>query len=147
MAEIARMGFEQFADRLTAAWNGGKPELMRSFENIGKAYLAFAREEPAYYAAMFASGLSPGGSPELRQAADRAFDLLRDAAEALCATFPPERRPPALMMALHIWAISHGIASLFGGKGGRKTPMSPEELLEAGMLVYLQGLGFGPHGS
>jgi AcrR family transcriptional regulator len=147
MAEIARIGFEQFADRLTAAWNGGKPELMRSFENIGKAYLAFAREEPAYYAAMFASGVSPGGSPELRQAADRAFDVLRDAAEALCATIPPEKRPPALMMALHIWAMSHGIASLFGGKGGRKTPMSPEELLEAGMLVYLQGLGFGPHGS
>jgi hypothetical protein len=56
---------------------------------------------------------------------------------------PPERRPPALMMALHIWALSHGIASLFGrGDAGRRTlPMSPEELLEAGVLVYLHGLG------
>jgi hypothetical protein len=47
------------------------------------------------------------------------------------------------MMALHIWALSHGIASLFGrGDAGRRTlPMSAEELLEAGVLVYLRGLG------
>jgi hypothetical protein len=49
------------------------------------------------------------------------------------------------MMALHVWALSHGIASLFGRTEGRKTPMSPEDLLEAGVLVYLQGLGIsGP---
>jgi hypothetical protein len=47
------------------------------------------------------------------------------------------------MMALHIWSFSHGIASLFGrGDAARRTlPMTPEELLEAGMLVYLKGLG------
>ena len=50
---------------------------------------------------------------------------------------------PAMMMALHIWSLSHGIASLFGrGDAGRRAlPMSPEELLEAGVLVYLRGLG------
>ena len=47
------------------------------------------------------------------------------------------------MVALHIWAMSHGIASLFGrGDAARRTlPMSPEELLEAEMLIYLRGLG------
>jgi len=47
------------------------------------------------------------------------------------------------MMALHIWALSHGIASLFGrGDAARRTlPMSAEELLEAAVLIYLQGLG------
>ena len=51
--------------------------------------------------------------------------------------------PGALMMSLHIWALSHGIASLFGrgDAGRRKLPMSPEQLLEAGVLVYLRGLG------
>jgi hypothetical protein len=47
------------------------------------------------------------------------------------------------MMALHIWSMSHGIASLFGRQDSRKLPMSPKELLEAGLLVYLQGLGIG----
>jgi len=56
---------------------------------------------------------------------------------------PAGRRPPAMMVALHIWSLSHGIASLFGrGDEGRRTlPMKPEELLEAGVLVYLRGLG------
>ena len=47
------------------------------------------------------------------------------------------------MMALHIWSLSHGIASLFGrGDAARRAlPMPPEELLEAAVLIYLRGLG------
>jgi len=47
------------------------------------------------------------------------------------------------MTALHIWAMSHGIASLFarGDRGQRSLPMTPDDLLEAGVLVYLRGLG------
>ena len=64
-------------------------------------------------------------------------------AEALIARMPAARRPPALMVALHIWSLSHGIASLFGrgDAASRKLPMQPEELLEAGVLLYLRGLG------
>ena len=49
-----------------------------------------------------------------------------------------------MMVALHIWALSHGIAALFVGRTDvlrRKLPMAPEELLEAGLLIYLQSLG------
>jgi AcrR family transcriptional regulator len=145
MADVARRGFEEFTVRLRTAWNEGKPDPMRAFEAIGRAYLAFAREEPAFYAAMFEAGTPHDRTPELRLAADAAFDVLRNASEVLSATLPEGKRPPALMMALHIWALSHGIASLFGRTEGRKTPMSPEDLLEAGVLVYLQGLGIsGP---
>jgi hypothetical protein len=92
---------------------------------------------------MFEGGVPLDANPELREASDRAFAVLRTAAEKLIAEMPAERRPPALMMALHVWALSHGIASLFGrGDAGRRSlPMSPEELLEAGVLVYLRGLG------
>ena len=57
---------------------------------------------------------------------------------------PGVPRPPAMMMALHIWSMSHGIASLFGRGDAvrRKLPMSAEDLLEAGVLIYLKGLGF-----
>jgi hypothetical protein len=53
------------------------------------------------------------------------------------------------MMALHVWALSHGVASLFGrGDAGRRVlPMSAEELLEAGVLVYLRGLGLPDTGA
>jgi AcrR family transcriptional regulator len=140
MADVARLGFEEFTARLATAWNGGQPDPFRAFEAVGKAYLAFAREEPAFYAAMFDAGSPAEPTPELRLASEQSFGVLREASEAICKTLPKDKRPPAMMMALHVWAIAHGIASLFG-RGGRKTPMSPEELLEAAMLVYFQGLG------
>ncbi|MGC1889223.1 MAG: TetR/AcrR family transcriptional regulator, partial [Stellaceae bacterium] len=142
LADVARRGFELFEERLNRAWNEGRPDPFLAFENVGRAYLAFAREEPPFYSAMFEAGLPFDGDPELREAADRAFAVLRRAADAFCARLPSDRRPPALMMSLHLWALAHGIASLFARADGgrRKLPMSPEELLEAGVLVYLRGL-------
>ena len=144
LADVALEGFQRFEAMLNTGWNNGKPDAMTAFHNVGRAYLAFARSEPAYYAAMFESGLPPDVNPELRTAADRAFAVLRTAADTLVAKLPAGRRPPALMMSLHIWSLSHGIASLFGrGDSGRRAlPMSAEELLESSMLIYLQGLGF-----
>ncbi len=144
MADVARRGFELFAGELGRAWNKGQPDPFIAFEQVGRAYLAFARKDPAYYSAMFEAGLPQDFDPALREAAERAFGVLRQASETLCAKLPPAGRPPALMMALHVWALSHGIASLFGrgDQARRKLPMSPEELLEAGVLVYLSGLGF-----
>jgi AcrR family transcriptional regulator len=143
MADLARQGFDRFEAFLKTAWTEGRPDAFTAFGNIGKAYLAFARTEPAYYAAMFETGIPLDSYPALREAGDRAFAILRNASEALSLTLPKANRPPAMMMALHIWSLSHGIASLFGrGDGGRrKLPMSPEDLLEAATLVYLQGLG------
>jgi len=143
LVEVAVRGFDRFADRLAKAWNEGRPDPVRAFEDIGRAYLAFARQEPAYYAAMFESNLSTEAHPALQAAGDRAFGVLREAADRVAATVPKERRPPSLMMALHIWAMAHGIASLFVREvpARRKLPMSAEDLLEAGVLLYLQSLG------
>jgi AcrR family transcriptional regulator len=145
IADVARLGFEQLEIALTRAWNGGKPDPLAALARLGRAYLAFARTEPAYYASMFEAGVAPDTDPELVQAGDRVFAILRQAAQALAARLPEPGRPPALMMALHIWSLSHGIATLFGrgDKARRKLPMAPEDLLEAGVLVYLQGLGLG----
>jgi AcrR family transcriptional regulator len=144
LVDVARRGFDLFTQALLGAWDEGRPDAFTAFGRVGRAYLDFARTEPAYYSAMFEVGVPPDTNSELREAGERAFAVLRMAAEKLIARVPPERRPPALMMALHVWALSHGVASLFGrGDAGRRTlPMSPEELLEAGVLVYLRGLGF-----
>lgn len=146
MADVARRGFEQFAAALAKAWDEGRPTPMVAFDRLGRAYLGFACTEPAYFSAMFESGLDLKNFPAVQEAADNAFAVLREACEVLVATLPPgQQRPPALMMALHIWSLAHGIASLFGrGDAARRAiPMSPEELLEAATLIYLQGLGFG----
>jgi|SRR5262245_11142381 len=143
LANVARRGYEQFETALKSAWSGGRPDVFKAFENVGKAYLHFARSEPAYYSAMFEAGVPLESNPELREAGERCFAVLRQATEQLVATMPARNRPPVLMMALHIWAISHGIASLFsrGDAAGRALPMPAEDLLEAAVLVYLRGLG------
>ncbi len=143
LAEVALRGFERFTAALSQAWNGGRPEPFRAFEALGRAYLNFARTEPAYYAAMFETRLDPEAHPGLLAAQERAFAVLREASETLSARLPPGQRPPALMMALHVWSMSHGIASLFcrPDRSRRKLPMTAEELLEAGILIYLQSLG------
>ncbi len=143
MANVALRGFAQFEAALARAWDGGRPDALTALDRLGKAYLDFARAEPAYYSAMFEAGIPTSASPELREAGDRAFAVLREAAEALCGQMPPKGRPPALMVALHLWATAHGVASLFGrGDAARRSlPMSPEELLEANTLIYLRGLG------
>lgn len=143
LADIARRGFDAFTARLEAAWNDGKPDPATAFSRLGRVYLGFARDEPAYFSAMFESGLKATDYPELGLAGDRALAILRLGCEAITASMPAAKRPPGLMMALHIWSLSHGIAALFArGDGARRPiPMEPEELLEAAVLIYLQGLG------
>lgn len=142
LADVARQGFAAFAEVLTSAWNHGRPTARAAFERVGAAYLAFARSQPAYFAAMFESGISAADYPELRIEGERAFAVLREACEAVIATLPAGQRPPPMMMALHIWSLAHGIAALFarGDRSRRPIPMSPEDLLEAAVLIYLDGL-------
>ena len=72
LADVAREGFQRFEAMLSTGWAGGKPDAITAFHNVGRAYLAFARAEPAYYAAMFESGLPPDINADLRAASDRA---------------------------------------------------------------------------
>lgn len=146
LTDVAKRGFQLFSERLREAWSEGKPTPSDAFKRLGAAYLNFARQEPGYYAAMFESGVPIGDDPELREIADRSFQQLRAAAEILVARMPEKGRPPALMVALHIWSMTHGIASLFArADAARRTlPMRAEDLLEAQTLIYFKGLGLEP---
>jgi hypothetical protein len=73
------------------------------------------------------------------------MSVLVRAAATLAAHLPPERRPPATMVANHVWAFSHGVVELFArGKPGSRAPYSAEEMLESGVAIYLRGLGLIP---
>ena len=141
IAEAARQGYEIFADLLEHAF-ASQPSALSAFEATGRAYLAFARKFPGHYIAMFESGVSIQRNPALAAVANRAFAVLERAAEKLSEHIPPEKRPPPQMFSAHIWAMSHGVVELFArGSPGTKSPFPPEDLLEAGIGVYLRGLG------
>jgi AcrR family transcriptional regulator len=142
LAEIARQGFDIFAALLEYAFDDGKPTALAAFEATGRAYLAFARKYPGHYKAMFESGLNLAATPDLHHVAERARQVLERAAARLSEHLPAGRRPPASMFSAHIWALSHGIVELYGR--GRSSPFPPEELLEAGIGIYLRGLGLLP---
>jgi AcrR family transcriptional regulator len=145
IAEAARQGYEIFAALMDFAYNNGQPSALAAFEATGRAYLAFARKYPGHYMAMFESGLSVNASPELAMAAGRASAVLEKAAAALSAHIPPEKRPPAAMFSAHIWAMCHGVVELYTrGAPGSRSPFPPEDLLEAGIGIYLRGLGLLP---
>ena len=146
IAEVALQGYDLFADLLDYAWNDGEPSVLRAFEAVGRAYLAFARKHPGHYIAMFESGVAPNQTPELAAAVDRVNRVMQRAAEALSARMPADKRPPAAMFSAHIAALSHGIVELYArGKPGARSPFSPEELLETGVGIYLRGLGLIGH--
>ncbi|WP_417248948.1 TetR/AcrR family transcriptional regulator [Celeribacter sp.] len=145
IAEIARQGYEVFADLLDYAYSTGQPSALASFEAVGRAYLAFARKYPGHYVAMFESAISIQRTPELYAVATRAQGVLETAALELSEHIPEENRPPPQMFAAHIWALSHGVVELFARNSpGTKSPFPPEDLLETGIGIYLRGLGLLP---
>lgn len=145
LEEVARLGFLDFAQRLEAAFDSGRPTAMSAFLRMGQAYLDFARERPGYYMAMFESGLNIAGNADLVAASDQAEAALIAGVTPLFQRLPADRRPPPGMVANHIWAMSHGVVELFSrGRPGARTPFAPAELLESGVLIYLRGLGVLP---
>ncbi len=145
IAEAARQGFEIFADLMEQAYKKPSKSTLAAFESVCRSYLAFAKRFPGHYVAMFESNISLNRSAELAAASQRALGVLENAAHDLSQNLPPEKRPPAMMFSAHIWAMSHGVVELFArGNPGTKSPYPPEELLEAGIGVYLRGLGLIP---
>ncbi len=146
IAECALQGFHIFADVMEKAFDQGNPSALLAFEATGRAYLSFARENPGHYIAMFESGISIQRSQSLYDVAQRALQVMEDAAVQLSQHIPQDRRPPPQMFSAHIWAMSHGVVELYArGNSGMKGPFPPEDLLETGIGIYLRGLGVLPH--
>lgn len=137
LTEVARLGFVKLGEalgRATAAAGHG-PE---AFFAMGRAYLAFAREEPAFYAAMFNTGLHvPPGSDQTQERAG--FGLLEQAiGKALGLADGPARHDAAVL----VYALTHGLASL-SAPGAIAVPgglQDPDRALRRGVGALLRGL-------
>ena len=103
LAAVAAVGFERLAGRLKAADAGasGSDALVAQ----GQAYVGYALAEPALFRLMFGASLAKGGATKSREG-DTAFSVL---AERVGTVTTAEKRE---IVALHCWAIVHGLASL-----------------------------------
>jgi AcrR family transcriptional regulator len=110
MSELARRGFDLFAERLTGAWDDGRPEPGTALKRMGRAYLNFATSEPGLYTAMFDNAKSLHGQAAAF-VANKAFDGLSRAVGGVIMAAggnPADIR----RLALEIWALAHGTAML-----------------------------------
>lgn len=136
VAEIASRGFADLGKRLSHALAGSGTPLER-FTRMGEAYLDFAQTEPGYYAAMFA--------PRKTDAADAAAPPHPDAMDllvkALTQTFPEGFHADPRFIALEVWALSHGLATLSMAGHLPKGAGLPDvrELLRGGVLAIVTG--------
>lgn len=137
--DVAQIGFERFYQRLEKAMQNSEHPL----QSLGEAYIRFADEERAFYSAMFAARPPHSGAQDAKDAdspdAQERFDR-RKAFELLMSTAQKHLKPEGEMrsgtrlkqgsaqgrdqalgidaergmkIGLHIWALSHGIATLF----------------------------------
>jgi AcrR family transcriptional regulator len=147
LAEVALSGYERFTSEVERAWNDGQPDALSAFSRMGEVYLNFARYDQASYIAMFEAGLSGDEVSGLEEAGQRAFATLTNAATALGGRLPDGQPIPPEMMGAHIWALSHGMASLFAApEKGRGKPGVGDvtKLFHSGIMIYLKGLGIEP---
>lgn len=137
MGEVARRGFEQFRARLEGAWDGGRPDPEAALARMGRAYLAFAREEPGFYFTMFGHAQRLG--PDGQAAADKAFETLESAARAVL-DHRGAKGGDTRTLATQIWAHSHGVAMLMLGRYLEKAcdVSDAEALLDSGVRALLE---------
>ena len=145
VAEVADRGFVQLSERLARALRGPGTPIER-FTRLGEAYLAFAEEEPGFYAAMFSArpegecgDTGNAGGQASPAPPGNAFALL---VAALEETFPDRfGTDNPRFIALEVWALSHGIATLAAAGQLPKGPGLPDkhELLRAGVVALVHG--------
>lgn len=125
LAALATEGFDELAARLASV-----QQQAQSLEEIGQAtgvaYVIFAAQNPERFRLMFGGEIgSRAPYPELHEASQRAFALLRrpfeappsPGADAPSVAPPPVMSAPGVPVAQHpvvltLWSTVHGLASL-----------------------------------
>jgi AcrR family transcriptional regulator len=139
IAAVAERGFALFGERLQSAFTRAA-DASQGLDALGEAYLAFAREEPGHYGAMFLAARRPGETAS--PTSDDGFGLLVEAVRRLFAEGQSHAAAPArnpLAAALQIWTLAHGVASLAAAgrwpTGAGAPP--PSEVLRAGAAAII----------
>lgn len=104
VAAVAIAGFRELAKALREAWRSGD-ERLSAAKAVAQAYLAFARDHPALYDAMFTL------PTQLRFAENGGRPELKEAFIALMAVVRPSD-PDAETTTETLWSALHGLAEL-----------------------------------
>jgi len=105
--EIAARGYERFVTAIGNAAEAATPQTANErLVAMGRAYLAFAEQNPGVYLLIFGQRQEMVMTPNLTASAYVAWMMLVDGAAAFTG---PQR---AEVAALHTWSFVHGLAML-----------------------------------
>ncbi len=112
IAAIALEGFQQLFERLQAGMSKVTPHPEQRLVEIACAYVRFAQESPATFKLMFSGILeNQGDNLDLTAISRTSFNLLVDLVHiAQQQDTLPEG--PAEVLAVSLWSLVHGLASL-----------------------------------
>ena len=135
LAAVAEVGFERLAAALGAADAGA--DGLAALVAQGHAYVGFALAEPALFRLMFGPTFAKADPSAKEGESATAFAVLAERVAALAS--PAERE----FVALHCWAVVHGLASLaLDGKIDRD-PVALERVVHGVLAVTGRGIAAG----
>jgi AcrR family transcriptional regulator len=145
LTAFATAGYAKFADRLHAALDAATdgPDALRA---TGRAYVAFAVEEPEAFDLMFRLEHLHRRDPAFVRESTRAFGALRAALDRCVAEggFDGVEPPTVLVGA---WSLVHGLATLYAdGRLAGRVPANPTDLARAITDLFVAGLPTRPSG-
>ena len=144
LAEVAYLGFRDFADALTAAdAKGGADPKSRLYEQ-GLAYVRFALKNPARFTLMFRHDKYGNGPTKLQDVSERAYAALENAIRDATGTAPgAPLRADDFGLLVAVWSMVHGFAHLaLGGelKNARETAGIERDVLNYLLPLTLKHL-------
>ena len=109
LAAIAAEGFRRFAVALAAGAEQGRDPVDRMIGS-GRAYVDFARHNPALFRLMFGRFGVTGHGEELLNAANAANSVLRNGLGEILGAAPDS--PEVTLAAAKAWSMTHGLSHL-----------------------------------
>lgn len=143
---LATIGLRRLAETTEAFGREAPAGTLDHFTAIGRGYVTFAIENPAYFRLIFRSDSLDSDNPDLIAAGKAAFGVPVAAVGAYCGSADPMAEPELVPLVIGLWSIVHGFSELLlsgqltkrGAVADRK--MLVEQLLPAIVSRFVSDL-------
>lgn len=140
LLQISNLGYLELTGKLKAARNS-ESDPTKALLAMGHAYLVFSVEQKGEYMAMFESKAPYNDDEDQNTPRYMAYRELIDGSKAILQSFPVRADVDIDEMAKYIWALAHGVASLFARNSPDITAdTNAQKILENGLIAYIKGL-------
>lgn len=135
LTELAITGFRRLAETTEAFGREATPGTLEHFVAIGRGYVTFALNNPAYFRLIFRSARFDGEDTRLQAAGLAAFSVPVRAVAAAYGSPDPMADPALAPIVIGLWSIVHGFAELaLSGQLSRGDPEGERATLVDALL-------------